>query len=88
MNRRNLFHGMPRRTALVALATLAGFATFLALWLEPDPPAPVVAQAEPPCIQLADLRPRKAYDPATISRLCERQQYDERFHGNPKRVRP
>lgn len=70
----------------IALCCVPAVALWLGMDLMPEP-APVVAQAEP-CIQLADLRPRKAYSFADIDRLCPHQMHDERFHGNPKRVRP
>jgi len=82
---------MSARNALATLAITLATMVFALGWLTMDhapEPAPLIARAAEPCLQLADLPRRKAYSPADIARLCEHQQHDERFHGNPKRVRP
>lgn len=80
---------MSTREALLTLAICAATATFADVWLAMDhkpAPAPLVAKGPEPCLQLADLPLRKAYDAKTISRLCERQPFDERFHGHSKPI--
>lgn len=81
---------MKNRKTLATLSTAAAVVTFAAIWLSMDAApesAPLVAKGPEPCLQLADLRPRKAYSPADIASLCPDQRYDARFHGHPKPIR-
>ena len=81
------------RVLCLALAT-AGATMFVGLWLGidmmPQRETPVI-QAPEPCKQLADFGSRKSYTQHQINQLCERQDFDSRFHANttrPKRVQP